>query len=725
MRHCVVTPEVVPLVRNGGVGSNALHLAAFLCRHAGHEVVILMTQAAEIPVADAVAFVERHSGATLVRLDEVRPLRPEEPLHPEALERSLRTLAWLEDQTFDVIHFMQYQAAGFASIRAKRIGRAFLNTRLITILNSPERWLAKHGKRPPQGSAAGHLLDYMERYSVQWSDHVTCPSRALLDWLRADGWRLAADTRWLPTYSPSPPSFEVAAADRTHLVFFGRLETRKGLELFVEALIRLAARPDLAAVELRITFLGKVSSAGRKSADTYLREMRRTLPPGWHWELISDLDHEGAMRYLHDHSGALYVMPSRSDNAPNTVTECLHRGLRVLGADVPGVSELFANHDHLVPPTVEAWASRLRRAVLEGEEPATAACPPAAAVQLRLDFLAEVEASRDHPGTTGPGLEEAERITVVVPHHNMGRLLTETLHALAWQTDGNFEVVVVDDGSTCRESLAILTAVERGWQDRRFRFVRQAQRGVCAARNHGAALGHGELLVFVDADNLPLPAMLATMRHRLQWARLDAVTCDLYSFDDGSADPFGSLVHSWAFVGGCLEASVFGNCLGDANLMIRREAFEGVGGFRPAADEASADRALLTRLLRSGLTMDATDECLFAYRRRAASMSRTADSYDRGHAVMEALTEGLDPWLRRLLEASFPIYLTEGEAGREAGPSKLVQKNLQWRERYRIEKAKRRERDQRVDYLYDRLTQWRRSPLVRLARFLKMIPHDY
>lgn len=725
MRHCVVTPEIVPLVRNGGVGSNALHLAAFLCRHAGHEVVVLMTHAGEIAVAEAAEFVERHAGATLVLLDEVLPLSPEEPLQPEVLERSLRTLAWLEDKTFDVIHFMQYQAAGFASIRAKRIGRAFLNTRLITIINSPVRWLAEHGKRPPQGSASGHLLDYMERYGVEWSDHVTCPSRALLDWLRVDGWRLAADTRWLPTYSPSPSSFEVAAADRTHIVFFGRLETRKGLELFVAALRRLAGDPSLAVMDMRITFLGKVSSAGGKSADTYLREMGQTLPAGWRCELISDLDHEGAMLYLGDHSGALYVMPSRSDNAPNTVTECLHRGLRVLGADVPGVRELFANNDHLVSPTAEAWATRLRRAVLEGETPATAACPPATTVQLRLDFLEDVKTALDHPGTTGGGSEESGLITVVVPHHNMGRLLTETLHALARQTDENFEVVVVDDGSTCRESLAILTAVERGWRDRRFHFVRQAQRGVCAARNHGAALGHGELLVFVDADNLPLPSMLATMRQRLQWARLDALTCDLYSFDDGIADPFGSLVHTWAFVGGCLEASVFGNCLGDSNLMIRREAFERVGGFRSAADEASADRALLTRLLRSGMTMDATDECLFAYRRRAGSMSRTADSYDRGRAVMEALTEGLDPWLRRLLEASFPIYLPAGEAGEEGSQSKAEQKTLLWRERYRIEKAKRRERDRRVDFLYDRLTQWRSNVLVRLARFLKMIPRDY
>jgi len=160
-RHCIVTPEIVPLVLNGGVGSNALHLAAFLTEMAGHEVVVLMTRLPEVAVPGAAEFVRAHAGAALVLLEEVCPPATEAPGISEALARSLRVHRWLENQEFSAIHFMQYQGAGFAPIRAKRLGRAYLRTRLVTIVNSPERWLAHYGQRLPSGTASGFLLDYM------------------------------------------------------------------------------------------------------------------------------------------------------------------------------------------------------------------------------------------------------------------------------------------------------------------------------------------------------------------------------------------------------------------------------------------------------------------------------------------------------------------------------------------------------------------------------------
>lgn len=155
------------------------------------------------------------------------------------------------------------------------------------ILNSPERWLAEHGKRLPDGTGRGLVLDYMERYCARHADFVTCPSQALLNWMRADGWHLPSTARWLPTYSPPVKSFKLQPSDPYHLVFFGRLETRKGLELFATALTLLAKKESAAQQLLRITFLGKVAMAtGNISSESYLKQSLEGLPAAWKWETL-------------------------------------------------------------------------------------------------------------------------------------------------------------------------------------------------------------------------------------------------------------------------------------------------------------------------------------------------------------------------------------------------------------------------------------------------------
>lgn len=100
-----------------------------------------------------------------------------------------------------------------------------------------------------------------------------------------------------------------------------------------------------------------------------------------------------------------------------------------------------------------------------------------------------------------PGTEEPHdrTVTVVVTHYEQPRQLARTLAALARQTQPAEQVVVADDGSTTAP------AVPAGVQ-----LVRQADRGfrAAAARNLGAAHAHGDVLVFLDADTTPEPALL-------------------------------------------------------------------------------------------------------------------------------------------------------------------------------------------------------------------------
>ncbi len=91
------------------------------------------------------------------------------------------------------------------------------------------------------------------------------------------------------------------------------------------------------------------------------------------------------------------------------------------------------------------------------------------------------------------------RISVVVPVYNVAPYLAACLESLADQTMADLEIVMVDDGST-DESPEI--AERFAARDPRFRLVRQANAGLGAARNTGAAHATGEFIVFADSDDV-------------------------------------------------------------------------------------------------------------------------------------------------------------------------------------------------------------------------------
>ena len=103
--------------------------------------------------------------------------------------------------------------------------------------------------------------------------------------------------------------------------------------------------------------------------------------------------------------------------------------------------------------------------------------------------------------------------SVVIPVYNRALLLREALRSVLAQTEQDFEIVVVDDGSSDDPESA---AKELG--DPRVVFLRQENKGGGAARNAGIDRARGRLIAFLDSDDRYLPHHLATMRRLLERA---------------------------------------------------------------------------------------------------------------------------------------------------------------------------------------------------------------
>lgn len=100
--------------------------------------------------------------------------------------------------------------------------------------------------------------------------------------------------------------------------------------------------------------------------------------------------------------------------------------------------------------------------------------------------------------------------SVVIPVYNGAKTVAACLDGLAAQSaaPGSFEIVVVDDGSTDATAAAVRAWIARH-PEHSARLARQPNAGQSAARNHGARLARGAVLLFTDADCVPAPGWVA------------------------------------------------------------------------------------------------------------------------------------------------------------------------------------------------------------------------
>jgi glycosyltransferase involved in cell wall biosynthesis len=103
------------------------------------------------------------------------------------------------------------------------------------------------------------------------------------------------------------------------------------------------------------------------------------------------------------------------------------------------------------------------------------------------------------------------RFSVVMPTYSRQDLLHRSIGSVQSQTFGNWELIVVDDGSTDETRRVVL---EMG--DPRTSYVWQENSGVSAARNHGISLARGEYIAFLDDDDEYLPEHLAVLDRELR-----------------------------------------------------------------------------------------------------------------------------------------------------------------------------------------------------------------
>ena len=624
---CIATPDFVGMVKNGGIGTSFHHTAKLLSEN-GFDVTVLYCKKNELFSNNEVEKIKnqfKHIGFELICLFEYFESGFEKKFSPDYIVSvtSYLTYQYLKTTNFDIIIFPDWRGVGYYSTLAKKQRIAFQNTALCVQTHSSSLWHDLNNQNvqyDPQKVWTYH----MERGSISNADIVISPTRYLLDWKTKHGFQLPNHTYVQPYLFNFGDLPKTRASDKQQireLIFFGRLERRKGIHLFVEAVCKLAVRRRELDHSVKITFLGKFTKDLTGHIVDQILEKLGKCP--FVLNFLTTLDHQQAITYIGRES-CLPVICSVADNAPLTVLECLYFQVPFLASRVGGIPELIAQEDYqgvLFEPTPNVLCDKFIEAINNG---ATTARPATNQRKNLETWLNALKCFKSQFSVTSQVLKAtSETVSVCITHFNRANFLKTTLAGISNQTFQPSEIIIVDDGSTDSDAIDLLKKIEAGNYIGRCKVIYQNNRFVGAARNRGLREVTSEFVVFMDDDNFACSNQLEIFVTAIVNGRYDALTCCAITFEDND-DPETTEKYKYIYLplGGSVSAGMFSNCYGDANGIYRTSALREVGGFTEDYGTSWEDCELLAKLNLEGYRVDTIPETLMWLRSTAGSVSR-------------------------------------------------------------------------------------------------------
>ena len=631
------------------------------------------------------------------------------------------------EHVFDIAHFHDYRGAAYYSLLAKTQGLFLRNLLIVIQTHGNNKWAKVVGNSEVLGDVGELEMDFMERRAVKLADFVVSPSRYLLEWMRRESWsentngEAVVHPNLMPEESRRKSSSrnsdgrneysdEQEVVDEEHeemrkkaavdeLVFFGRLETRKGVVEFCDAVDILLEDETLASKISKITFLGRAASVLGENGHEYVRNRAKkwTNTP---WRIETRFGSKEAKAYLKSRQNRktnkrkLAVLPSLIENSPYAVYECAELGIPFLASDVGGTRDLLREEDRAMSLigyseedeyqekmtiTGESLAKRIREVLESG---ALSARPRYDAVENDEKWLrwtthvvAEYKLKRGGPDVARnyqddvslskideKNVADLPFVTIVMTHYERPRLCKVAIQSVIEQDypQDKFEFILVDDKSPSHDAQRFLDSLEDDFKRRNWKIVRNEENlYLGGARNVGFKHAKGKYVMFMDDDNYAKPHELRTFVVAMENGNADVLTSLVQFFwsDDNplKAKEIVDDEPSYLFLGGDAETGAFKNCFGDANCCVRATSFEKIGGYTEDKQIGFEDWEMYANASMRGFQVDIVPESIYYYRFSQGSMQRTTD-------YLINRKRSLRPYLRtlpktmhsNLLKAAFP-----------------------------------------------------------------------
>lgn len=622
LRIGIVTPDILGPVRNGGVGTAYWEIANVLAK-AGHGVTIFFAPTTDTRVEDFETWQRHYLNHGIALVQAKPPLVNLECQLP--LQRSYAIYEQLRRYSFDLLHFPDMHGLGYYSLLGKKMGLDFESTVLAVQAHGPNSWHRQFNEQ----DLSTHdeiLMDYMERKSIELADQVIVSHQAILKWFEQRNWRIESHVSTLPLPCRVESSQRVSARETqlrpNEIVFFGRIETRKGITTLCDAL-------DLMAKEetppFKVTFLGKPGNVYSGDAIEFVKNSSAAWP--FSITFKTDLDREAAIAYLKE-GKRIAILPYRAETYGYAFEECLQHRIPLLASALPVFTDRVQSESHsscFFNGSASDLAAHLRTALKEGLTPAL---PMRTCDEIEKKWVDwHDQLPRAHPKDKGAPLQ-GPLVSVCITHRNRSEYLSQAIASIMAQTYQNFEIIVSDDASESPAAISYLSSLEKDFSARGWKVIRHSTRsGPGASRNRAVSAARGEYVLLMDDDNLAAPYELETFVRASLKSDSDILTCFFDRIQEKGLTHPSDIISRWLCLGDDMSSGFFSNVYGDMNSLVRRSAYLKLGGLNETIDVGCEDWEFFGRAIAHGLKLNVVPRALFYYRDHENSYTRKVDSF--------------------------------------------------------------------------------------------------
>ena len=540
----------------------------------------------------------------------------------------------------DIIEIQEYNAIGYYILQNRLVyNNKLKEVPIVLHLHTPTFELDKVNQFP-RFKFPNYWIGQMEKFCIEAADAVMCPSeflkKEILNEIEHKNTKI--DVIRLPFFNDKVDTSEPRTCDSNTILYFGRTEYRKGVCQLIDGFSRYWSNGG----QTRLKLIG---------GDTYFHPkkamLREVLEAKYRKYIESGLlEFEGNMKpellFKEIRKAKAITIPSLYENHPYTCVESMWLESPMLVSKSGGQAEMVGDDetagyvfdwsidgdfDKQLSKILDLSTNELVEMGKNAYSKIHAMCNTEHIYNVRIEYFKNVIKtfkSKDINRFPSVNLlpkkikekvndEVKHRLSIIIPYYNLGEYLLESFESAMACDYSDFEVIIVNDGTTDKYSLEVLDKISECDYEN-VKVINIDNGGLANARNVGANASNSEFITFLDADDLVDKSFFSKAINVLN--RYDNVSF-VYSW----LEYFDGNKGVWPTFNAEFPYLMCANML-SAFAVVRRVDFLNYGLNRPIMEYGMEDFDGWIGMLRNGCLGVSIPEKLVQYRIRGNSMSR-------------------------------------------------------------------------------------------------------
>lgn len=499
------------------------------------------------------------------------------------MKRSYAVLKYLIDNEslYKSVIFHDFMGLAYYSVLAKRTSLALYNLEIIISAHGNHTLSNFFGEKKISHWDQKAII-FMEKESLRYADMITTPSAYYKNWIidnfDVNHENILVMPNIIYEESEHKQEIKVNFKDKTNklIVFYGRMERLKGVDLFIETIIENEKKGN----KYNILFAGVSSKIDGKDAKDYINS--KMLNVKSEIVFLFNCKANELLNYVKSNKGRC-VFPTLGETSSCVVVECILHGVPFLASAIPGIKELVAKKHQgdflFATGSVESFSAKI-------ESPLVYPTPDVLSFDMKencQNWFKLLKDGQQSKPIIANSIIENPLVSVVIPTNDRPELLEDALHSIREQNYSNIEILIVDDASEDRK---LNQSIADKFNAKYIYLSEKSYKG--AACNIGVSLSKGEYICFFDDDDIAHPEMINRYVTAFMSNNVDVISGFAAVFEHDNYIKNNNTVvpeYTSLALGGGLEVNLHINFFGKGTFIIKKESFLKVGGYEIDKDK--------------------------------------------------------------------------------------------------------------------------------------------